>query len=83
VKVSNPKGKKKKPGLPVLIEGVSGGAGFDATLGNCPATLPAGASCSLDVTFTPMSKGKQHTTLSVDDNADGDPQHIQLKGSGK
>jgi len=81
--VSNPKGKKNKSRLPVLIEGVSGGPEFSATTGNCPATLEAGAKCTIDVTFMPMSKGKQHGLLSIDDNAKGDPQQVKLKGTGK
>jgi hypothetical protein len=80
--VSNPKGKTKR-GLPVLIEGVSGGPGFSATTGSCPAMLASGAKCKLDVTFTAMSKGKQRGTLTIKDNAIGAPQNVQLNGTGK
>lgn len=81
--VSNPKGKKNKSRLPVLIEGVSGAPEFSATIGNCPATLDAGAKCTIDVTFMPTSKGKQQGMLSIDDNANRDPQTVKLEGTGK
>jgi hypothetical protein len=81
--ISNPKGKKNKSRLPVLIEGVSGAPEFSATTGNCPAVLDAGAKCAIDVTFMPTSKGKQHGVLSIDDNANRDPQAVKLEGTGK
>ena len=81
--VSNPKGKKNKSRLPVLIEGVSGAPEFSATIGNCPMTLDAGAKCTIDVTFMPTSKGKQQGMLSIDDNANRDPQQVKLEGTGK
>ena len=81
--VSNPKGKKNKSRLPVLIEGVSGAPEFSATIGNCPMTLDAGAKCTIDVTFMPSSKGKQQGMLSIDDNANRDPQQVKLEGTGK
>jgi hypothetical protein len=83
VSVSNPKGTKHKMGLPVVIEGDSAGSDFKATTGNCPAILAAGAKCSLDVTFMPMTKGKKSASLSMDDNASGAPQQVHLKGIGK
>jgi hypothetical protein len=70
-------------GLPVVIEGDSAGSDFKATTGNCPAILDAGAKCSLDVTFMPMTKGKKSASLSMDDNASGAPQQVHLKGIGK
>jgi len=41
--VSNPKGKKKHPGFPVLIELISdAGPGVFMQTNNCPASLSAG-----------------------------------------
>ena len=82
VSISNPKGSKKKLGLPVLIEGVSDGTDYKLT-NNCPATLPPGGKRQIEVTFAPMSPGKKNDSLSIDDNANGEPQHVNLKGTGK
>jgi hypothetical protein len=84
VKVSNPKGKKKHPGLPVLIEMLSdAGPGVFMQTNNCPASLAAGSSCSISVTFTPSAATKQTGTLTITDNANGGMQSVPLSGTGK
>jgi hypothetical protein len=84
VKVSNPKGKKKHPGLPVLIEMISdAGLGVFMQANNCPASLAAGASCSISVTFTPSAATKQLGTLTITDNGNGGMQKVPLSGTGK
>jgi hypothetical protein len=82
VKVSNPRGKKKHPGFPVLIEMISDPAVFTET-NNCPATLMAGAGCSISVTFTPSAATKQTGALTITDNANGGTQTVPLSGTGK
>ncbi len=82
VKVSNPKGKKKHPGFPVLIEMISDPGVFMET-NNCPASLAAGASCSISVTFTPSAATKQTGTLTITDNANSGMQKVPLSGTGK
>jgi len=60
---------------PLAISGVntSGGA-FTATIGNCPASLAAGRSCKLSVTFRPTVIGQNYTgTLTVVSNAANSP----------
>src|SRR2546429_289049 len=47
-----------------------------------PATLAAGANCSINVTFTPTASGARTGTLSVTDNAGGSPQIMTLSGNG-
>src|SRR5437868_7251067 len=47
-----------------------------------PATLAAGANCSINVTFTPTASGARTGTLSVADNAGGSPQTVALSGNG-
>lgn len=47
-----------------------------------PATLAAGASCNITVTFKPKMKGTFTGTLTFTDNAPGSPQSIPLEGSG-
>ena len=48
----------------------------------CGATLAPGATCSIDVTFTPLVAGARSGTLSVTDNASGTPHTVALSGSG-
>ena len=50
--------------------------------GSCGATLAAGASCSIYVTFTPTSATGFSASLSVADNATGSPQTTTLLGIG-
>ena len=53
-----------------------------AASSNCPASLPAGASCTITVTFTPGTAGTLSATLSVADSASGAPQTVALTGTG-
>jgi sugar lactone lactonase YvrE len=50
----------------------------------CPANtgLPAGADCSLDVSFTPIVSGNITGTVSLSDDAPGHPHIMNLKGQG-
>src|SRR5437870_2759793 len=43
-----------------------------------PATLPAGANCTINVTFTPTASGARTGTLSLADDAGGSPQIMTL-----
>jgi hypothetical protein len=47
-----------------------------------PATLAAGANCTINVTFTPTALGARAGTLSVTDNAVGSPHTVGLTGTG-
>src|SRR5438105_717970 len=47
-----------------------------------PATLAAGANCTINVTFTPTASGARAGTLSLADNAGGSPQTVALSGNG-
>jgi hypothetical protein len=49
---------------------------------DCPASLNAGASCSVAVTFTPSAEGPRSATLTLNDNADDSPQAVSLFGAG-
>jgi hypothetical protein len=49
---------------------------------SCTTLLPAGASCSLYVTFTPASAASFSATLQLTDNAAGSPQTSALTGAG-
>lgn len=49
---------------------------------NCSASLGAGASCAINVTFKPIASGSRTGQLSVADNAGGTPQTVTLAGTG-
>ncbi len=48
----------------------------------CLATLAAGASCTISVSFSPVANGVVNGTLTISDNATGSPQTVSLTGSG-
>ncbi len=48
----------------------------------CGNSVPAGASCSISVTFTPSAKGKRTANLSIKDNGGGSPQTVSVTGTG-
>ena len=51
----------------------------------CPSsssTLAAGASCTINVTFTPTAEGTRSASLAIADNASGSPQSVTLSGTG-
>lgn len=49
---------------------------------NCPASLAAGASCSLTVTLTPDRSGSISGVLTLQSNAATSPDQLALSGSG-
>lgn len=83
VKVSNPKGNKKHPGLPVLIELISGSPPVFTEVNDCPPILGDGAVCTIAVTFTPGAAAQWRGTLVITDNAHGSQQTVPLSGTGK
>jgi hypothetical protein len=59
-------------------------SGNYAQTNNCPATLAAGFSCNIAVTFSPIAIGSGLTAaISVTDNATGSPQTVPITGTGK
>ena len=56
--------------------------GVFALTNGCSATLAAGASCPVTVTFTPTSAASFSAAVSVVDNASGSPQSATLSGTG-
>lgn len=54
---------------------------FSAT-NNCGPSLAVSASCTINVTFTPLATGVRPGTLFVNDNAPNSPQTISLSGTG-
>jgi hypothetical protein len=49
---------------------------------NCPASLAANASCTINITFIPIASGTRSGNLTVSDNAAGSPQAVSLSGTG-
>ena len=47
-----------------------------------PATLAAGANCTISVTFAPTAVGARAGTLTITDNAGGSPHTAALSGTG-
>jgi phospholipase C len=49
---------------------------------NCAATLAAGASCTIQVSFTPTQTGTFSASVSISDSENDSPQVISLSGTG-
>jgi hypothetical protein len=60
--------------------------GFDfvdfSQTNDCPASLGAGARCTITVTFTPTHTGARNAILYVNDSGGGSPQTVALAGTG-
>ena len=57
-------------------------AGDFAEINNCGASVAAGATCSIGVTFTPSATGARSASLSIADTGGGSPQQVHLNGTG-
>jgi hypothetical protein len=55
------------------------GSGFTETNG-CAATLPAGASCTIQVQFSPSSSGTAAGAIAIQHDAPGGPSTVALSG---
>lgn len=69
---------------PLSITSIAFSGGTVATFSetnNCGASLGAGASCTIAVTFTPTAIGAASTTLTVTDSVAG-PQIVAISGTG-
>jgi len=53
-----------------------------AQLNTCGTSLAAGASCAINVTFTPTAAGSRTGSITITDNAASSPQIVSLGGSG-
>ena len=68
-------------GAALNITNVSRSGDFYLTC-NCRGTLQPGASCTMNVTFTPTSAGTRSGDVFIRDNAPGSPQKLPLSGTG-
>ena len=69
----------------LTISGISVSGPFAISANTCPtspATLGAGASCSVSITFTALQSGLGQGLLTITDNASNSPTKVILYGSG-
>jgi len=64
------------------ISTIAAGGDFSPTT-SCPASLAAGASCTITVTFTPTLAGPRNSTLMVKDDDTNGPRMVSLSGIGQ
>ena len=75
-------------GAPLLIASIvltganPGDYGQSSACPIAPATLSAGASCTVAVTFSPAAGGSRTASVSISDDAAGSPHTIALTGTG-
>jgi uncharacterized membrane protein len=72
---------KNKGNAPLEISKI-GLTGDFSQKNDCPATLPAGASCKVDISFLPGVNGVRNGTLEFTDNASDSPQDVMVQGTG-
>ncbi|HEY8054591.1 MAG TPA: choice-of-anchor D domain-containing protein [Terriglobales bacterium] len=65
----------------MTVQKVAATGDFSAT-SRCPATLSAGANCTVGIVFTPTAAGSRTGQLQVSDGAPGSPPTAALSGSG-
>ena len=64
----------------LTISGIAASGDFSQT-NNC-ATLNAGASCTVNVKFTPTATGTRSGSVTITDTAPGSPHSVSLSGTG-
>ena len=57
-------------------------AGDFSQTNNCPATLAAGSTCTINVSFLPTAAGSRTASVQVTDNATDSPESVALSGTG-
>jgi 6-phosphogluconolactonase (cycloisomerase 2 family) len=72
------------PGPLHISSVLPGGANpADFQLSNaCSGAYPAGATCNIVVTFSPLGAGQRSATITINDDAPDSPQSAQLTGTG-
>jgi uncharacterized glyoxalase superfamily protein PhnB len=79
--VSQPVTLTNTGSAPLIISDVSASGDF-AQLNNCPASIAAGANCTINITFTPTASGNRFGSVTITDNAASNTQLITLTGTG-
>lgn len=63
------------------VSSISSSGDYSET-NNCGASVAAGATCTIGVTFSPTATGSRTGTLTVTDSASNSPQTVSLTGTG-
>ena len=66
---------------PLTIGGITTEGDFGQT-NTCGTSLEPGATCAINVTFTPTTTGARTGTLTIGNDADGNPHTVALAGTG-
>ncbi len=66
---------------PLLISSITVNGDFAET-DNCGSSVPAAASCTFSVTFTPTGAWTRSGSIEVQDDAAGSPHFVNLSGTG-
>lgn len=67
----------------IAIVPIASNAGeFKQTGTTCGASVPAGASCTVSVSFSPAQPGPRSAALAINDDTAGSPQSVALAGIG-
>jgi hypothetical protein len=72
---------KNNGNLALNITSITSSGDFAET-NTCGASLPAGMTCTISVTFTPTAMGARTGTITITDNANGSPRTVPLTGTG-
>jgi len=67
---------------PVAVGGTTISGDFALTSNNCPATLNEGATCQLQMTFTPTALGQRTGAVTLASNSIGGTASVGLSGKG-
>jgi hypothetical protein len=73
------------PGTLHISSVLPGGANpgdFQVSSACSGAAYPAGATCNIGVTFSPLGAGQRTATITINDDAPDSPQSVQLTGTG-
>jgi len=72
----------KNTGTGTTTLSIGAATGDFAQTNNCSSTLAAGASCTVNVTFTPTVTGTRTGSILITDQASNSPQTVSLTGTG-
>jgi len=64
----------------MTVSGLTVTSGFTQT--NTCSGVPVSGTCTISVTFAPTTSGSQNGTLTINDNAQGNPHAVSLSGTG-
>lgn len=64
----------------IAVGGINPGD-FSISSNTCPASLAAGATCTVAAVFKPVASGIRQATLTFTDDATGSPQSVPLQGT--